>query len=370
MTRARSSLAGRHVGLVLGTSTGGIGRHVHLLVDGLVARDVRVTVCAPASTDATFGYAAAGAAVVPVEIGKGWRFADVGMARQLRALLPTFDVVHAHGLRPGFAAATARRRASPPLVVTWHNAVLGSPARRRVLARVERLTAQRADVVIGASQDLVDRAVALGARDARMCCLPAPAPPAAIRPREEVRAELGVTDEPLVLAVGRLVPQKRLDVLVEAAARLAADGVRATVAIAGDGRLRPALERQVAARRAPVRLLGHRDDVADLLAAADVVATPSAWEARAFIVQEAMRSGCPVVVTAVGGLPALVGDAGLVVPPQDPAALAGALAEVLADPARAAALGAAGQRLAATWPSEQEVVDTTAGIYRELLDRR
>ena len=84
--------------------------------------------------------------------------------------------------------------------------------------------------------------------------------------------------------------------------------------IAGDGPERAALAAQISRTNAPVVLLGARDDIADLLAAADVVALPSEWEARALVAQEALRAGVPLVTTAVGGLPSLVGDAAMFVP--------------------------------------------------------
>lgn len=360
------ALHGRRVGLVLGTSTGGIGRHVQLLAAGLAARGAAVTVCGPASTEESFGFTAAGAAFAPVEVGKGVRFADARVVRRLRAALADVDVVHAHGLRPSVAAAAARP-AGRPLVVTWHNAVLGSALRRRSLAAAERSVARRAEVVFGASADLVERARALGARDARLGLLPAPALGTPLRSREAVRTELGVGDEALVLTVARLVPQKRLDLLVAAAAELHGQGYRLRVAVAGAGRLGPELARQIRDRQAPVTLLGPRDDVADLLAAADVFALSSEWEARAFVVQEAMLAGCPVVVPAVGGLPDLVDDCGVVVPGGDASALAAGIRQLLDDPQRARELAVAARGLAASWPSEEQVVDAVAAAYLELL---
>ncbi len=79
------------------------------------------------------------------------------------------------------------------------------------------------------------------------------------------------------------------------------------VGIAGDGPLRAMLTDQIAAADAPVHLLGRRSDIADLLAAADLVVLPSQWEARSLAAQEALLAGRPLVATAVGGLPKLLG---------------------------------------------------------------
>ncbi len=107
----------------------------------------------------------------------------------------------------------------------------------------------------------------------------------------------------------------------------------------------------------------------DLLAAADVVVVSSRWEARSLVVQEAMRAGVPVVSTAVGGVPELVGEAALLVPYGDAAALAAAVRELLADPTRHAALAEAGRAQAETWPDEAATVAQVLSTYDELVQR-
>ena len=89
---------------------------------------------------------------------------------------------------------------------------------------------------------------------------------------------------------------------------------------------------RISTSRAPVTLLGHRDDVAYLLTAADVAVVSSVWEARQLFAQEALRAGVPLVATAVGGLPGLVGEAAVLVPPKDVDALDAAVRRLLADP--------------------------------------
>lgn len=360
-------ITGRRVALVLGTSTGGVGRHVRALAAGLHARGAAVTVCAPASVEAAFGFGALGATFVPVSIGKGWRFFDPRTVRRLRAAVAGAEVVHAHGLRPSIAASAALRDGRP-LVVTWHNAVLGSPFHRRVLARGEAAVARRADLILGASQDLADRALELGARDARLTMLPAPALATATATRETVRTQLDVGDDLLLLSVARLVPQKRLEVLVDAVTMLNHDGVDVSAAVVGGGRLHDELTQRIQQTGARMRLLGERHDVADLLLASDIFALSSAWEARSFAVQEAMLSGCPVVVPRVGGLPELVGDAGVIVEPGDAQALAAGIRTLAMDPARRVALAATARTRAAAWPEEASVIDETIRGYLGLLD--
>lgn len=403
-----------HVIFVLATSTGGIGTHVRGLAAGLVKRGVTVTVAGPQATEQGFGFTSVGAVFRPVEIATRPR--PVGDGKAVLALKSVVAaagaeaaadsgssrstgiagqaapvVVHAHGLRAGFVAGLAtkarprlarslrpgRLRRSPhgrayrlptgcPLVVTWHNAVLGGGPQRVALAGLERTVAKMADVTLGASYDLVARARELGAKDARLGQVAAPAFLIARRSRDEVRAELDADDRPLVLAVGRLAKQKSYGLLLDAAARWRARTPVPLVLVAGDGPERRTLQARIDAEDLPVRLLGYRADVADLLAAADVIALTSEWEARALVAQEALRAGRPLVATAVGGVPDLVGEAALLVPYNDPDALADAVGAVLDDPEVADRLARAGPAQAATWPDENTVIDAVVDVYTEL----
>ncbi len=377
---SQAPLAGRRVAEVLATSTGGVGTHLRSVLPALLAAGAGVTVCGPAATDALFGFSSATAssqpgvapvAFRPVEISAGLDpVADVRAGLALRRALAGADLVHAHGLRAGLvAAAAARGRGRRALVVTLHNALPDrSGPLRRVLARAERATVRAADVVLAASGDLAENARRLGARDVRVAPVAAPALPPATRTRDDVRAELGLADgRPLVLAVGRLHPQKGYDVLLDAAASWAAGPRPPLVVVAGDGPLDAELSARIAAERLPVTLLGRRTDVADLLAAADLAVLPSRWEARSLTAQEALRAGTPLVAARTGGLPELLGDAAELVPPGDAAALAAAVDALLGDPGRAAALAAAGRERAAGWPDEAATARQLVAVYRELL---
>ena len=121
MSRSTPSVA-----LVLATSTGGIGVHVRMLVDGLTRRGWSVLVGGPPATDDTFGFTQGGATFVPARIAG--KVADPLAAAALWRATRDVDVVHAHGLRAGLVSAMAGRR---PLVVTWHNMVLTPTGLRR-----------------------------------------------------------------------------------------------------------------------------------------------------------------------------------------------------------------------------------------------
>lgn len=350
--------------IVLGSSTGGIGQHVLSLVRGLVAAGCPVLVCAPAATGEQFGFAAAGADFLPVEIPASPGPQDSGAIRALRKALAgrEIDVVHAHGLRAGFVAVLARP--AVPIVVTWHNAVLAKGLRGHASAVVERIVARGAALTLGASEDLVERARSLGAHDARLGAVAAPELARAKRTRAQVRAEFRLPAEvPLILSVGRLHPQKRYDVLIEAASRWRDLTPAPVVAVAGSGPSYMGLAQRASQLHARVHLLGHRTDVPDLLAGADLAVITSDWEARQLFAQEVLRAGVPLIATAVGGLPGLVGDAVVLIPPGDADALDAAVREMLADPARRADYAARGPRQAATWPNEEDTVTDVRAAY-------
>ncbi|GAA1774778.1 glycosyltransferase family 4 protein [Luedemannella helvata] len=367
MNGADAGTGGRDVALVLGSSTGGIGRHVASLAAGLLARGDAVTVYSPAETERQFDFAGLGATHVALEIPASPRPADARAVAALRRGLADrpAGVIHAHGLRAGLVAALARRNGTP-LVVTWHNAVLGRGVKAKALAVAERYVARSADLNLGASADLVDRARELGGRDVRLGPVAAPILPAPARTRDQVRAELNAGDGPLVLSVGRLHPQKGYDLLVTAAARWRELRPAPTVAIAGTGPAYRKLAAQISTTRAPVLLLGHRTDVADLLAAADLAVVSSVWEARQLFAQEALVAGAPLVATAVGGLPGLVGDAAVLVPAGDVDALDTAVRDLLGDAQRRAELSAAARRQAASWPTEADTISMISDLYDEL----
>jgi glycosyltransferase involved in cell wall biosynthesis len=319
---------------------------------------------------------------VPLRIGTGPRpDRDGATVARLRGWLATWrpDVVHAHGVRAGALSAVAiallRRAGRPCLVVTVHNAPPDGHAAAAVHAQLERVCARRADLVLCASADLLARMRARGAANAERFDVPAaPGAPPTAAEVAAVRREVSADGRPIVLAAGRLAPQKGLDVLIDAAVRWRDRDPRPVTVIAGDGPLAAALATRVAGAAGladtDVLLLGTRSDVPALLAAADVVVVPSRWEARALIVQEAMRAGRPVVASRVGGIPDLTGAGALLVPPGDPAALAAAVTAVLDQPALAARLGRAARAQATSFPSAADALAATLAQYAGLAARR
>ncbi|WP_432115408.1 glycosyltransferase family 4 protein [Streptomyces sp. S1] len=351
---------------VLGGGGAGSSAHVRSLASGLVARGVRVTVCAPPELDRAYDYPGAGARFVPLP-----RLGDPAAVTVLRNACIGADVVHAHGLQASVRAALALSGGAPaPLVTTWHTRSHAEGARGGVLRLLERRTVRAAGVVLATSSELVDRARRRGARDARLAPVTVPAARGPVCLHDgKARAELGAVDRPLLMAVGALERGRGYRTLLDAARRWRDLDPQPLLVIAGEGRERAFLQRRITDEDLPVRLIGSREDVAELLAAADVAVLPSRWEARSPLAQEALRLGVPLVATAVGGVPELVGDAAELVPYGDSAALAAAVRGLLEDADRRMDLAAAGRVQAGTWPTEDDTVAHVLSVYDELVGR-
>ena len=355
--------------LVVGTSTGGVGNHVRAVAAGFLACGHLVRLAAPADTAQAFAFAETGAVVRAVEIADRPRpNADPRAVGQLRRLAAGADVVHAHGLRAGAltALALAGQHGGPGLVVTLHNAAPTGRAARLAYGVLERIVAARADLVLTVSADLADRMRQLGARGVEHAHVPAPAGSAAPTPSRDpaqLRAQLGAAGRPLVLTVARLAAQKGLPLLLDAAAILGAAELGPMFAVAGAGPLHDELAERIEREHLPVRLLGRRTDVADLLGAADVFVLPSVWEGQPLVLQEALRAGVPIVATDVGGVREVVRDAAVLVPTGDGIALAKGVERVLTHPTTARDLRERALRRAAELPTETDVITQLAAAY-------
>lgn len=358
---------------VLGSSAGGVARHVAQVAGGLAGRGDDVRVVGPTTVKELA--VPAGVTFAAVEIVDRPRFADARTVSQLRAAIAGADVVHAHGLRAGAMAVFASRirRTRPRIVVTLHNLPVGSRAVRAVSAGLEWVVARGADSVMGVSLDLVGRMTDRGAVNAERALVPAPSlvlgpanpldrPAASAR----TRAGLGIRqDSALIVAVARLAPQKGLDVLVDAAAHAQAHGTDATWVVAGGGPLEADLATRAASMDAPVRLLGPRDDVGDLLLAADVVVSTAVWEGQPIGIQEALGAGSALVVTDAGGTREVTGSAAVVVPVGDVHAVSGAVSGLVADLDARELLRDAARKRFLELPRVDDVLDQLSRVYRD-----
>ena len=296
-----------------------------------------------------------------------WR-AFRALLRLLRAEKP--DLVHGHFPISGFLARLAARVAGVPRVAyTCHGFLFNQPGtwpRRALSLAIEWLGGRMTDIFLTVSGEeaadarrlwIARRATAIGnGRD-----------PARFHPdpaaREAIRAGLGVAPgRVVVVIVSRLVRHKGHPELLDAMR-----GIDAELWVVGD-RL-PSdhgedMEPYFAGAPASVRRLGYRDDVAAVLAAADVFALPSYFEGLPMSVIEAMLTGLPVIATDVRGPREQVapGETGLLVPPATVAPLAEALRTLVADAGLRARMGAAGRARAVALYDEARVIARTLDL--------
>jgi len=186
----------------------------------------------------------------------------------------------------------------------------------------------------------------------------------------KVRAELGVAERPLLVAVGSLDRHRGYGVLLDAARAWRFLDPVPLVVVAGEGPLRGELQARIDREELPVLLIGRREDVPELLGAADLALLPGADESRSVLAQEALRAGVPLVAPLTSGVRELVGDAAELVPAGDASALGGAVVRLLGDAERRAALRESGLRQAGSWPTEDETVAQVLSVYDELTQPR
>ncbi|MDF2145874.1 glycosyltransferase [Knoellia sp. p5-6-4] len=352
--------------LVLGTSAGGVGRHVHGLTSALVAGGHSVVVACPPEVEDRFGFAGAGARHVPLTVtDRPHPLRDLRAMSTLGDLLRHADVVHAHGLRAGALAALAATGSQVPVVVTLHNAAPGGRVTARLYAVLERVVARRATCVLGVSDDLVQRMADLRARVGGLAVIPGPPPPTGTVDAAAVRDDLGVPPgQVLAVVVARLAPQKGLHLLLDAVA-LVRD-LPLAVVVAGDGPQRQELQERISREGLPVRLLGHRGDVPALCAAADLVVSSAVWEGQPINLQEALHAGAAIVATDVGGSAAVLGDAAVLVPGGDSHALAHGIRLLVTDEGERARRRALSRRQALTLPTEADAVVAALEVYESV----
>lgn len=337
----------------MSASTGGIGRHVASVAARLAAGGDQVRIYGPAPT--ARAVERLDPSLVVHSLSKFWRLAGA-------------DVVHAHGYKAAALALPVARLTRTPLVVTWHNEILAHPGRhpdlRTTLGRaLQQLVARGATLTLGASSDLVERARRSGARRVVLSPVAAPALAPAEVDRAHRRAEIGLgPDDLLVLTVGRLAPQKNLDLVLDLAAASGDPRLRFVVVGAGPGH--SSLAVRIAAELLPVLLAGASDDVASWLAAADLALLTSTWEARSLAAQEALIAGVPLISTRVGGIEELVGPAAELFALDDVADGVRRLRALADDPEARVRLSDLGRDRAATWPDEDAVARDLRRTYR------
>src|SRR2546423_30451 len=278
------------------------------------------------------------------------------------------SLIHTHSSVDSWLGALAARSLRRPVVRSRHVSI----RIRSRLALVYRL----ADRVVTSGEAVRAIVVGAGLPAGRVVSIPPGVDTRRFHPGvsgKTVRDELGLAaDQPLVGLVANIRGSKGHNVFLEAAREVLQRRPDARFLVVGDGVGRVEVRRRVGAMglEAAVTLTGFRRDIPEVMAALDVLVLPSIRsEATSQVIPQAFAVGTPVVASTVGGSPELVrdGETGRLVPPGDARALAAAVLELVSDPARARALGRAGQRLIADRHSLDASMALTTSVYRELL---
>lgn len=309
---------------------------------------------------------------------------DVRTFHALRGIVRRWrpQVIHSHLAKAGALGRSVGLWAGTPVVAhTFHGHVLQgyfSGLKNAAFAAAERRLAACTDALIAVAPCVRDDLLALGiGREDQWHVVPVGVDVKALLndrvPRDEARARLGLPLEGSAIGVvGRLTPIKDHRTFFEAAAKVVAERPDTTIVVAGDGELRSRLEsdaRTVLGDR--VRFLGWVHDLPALYGALDVVALTSRLEGTPVSLIEAAASGTPAVATAVGGVAEVVRDreTGVLVPPNDPVAVAAQLLTLLADPHGARRMGEEGARWVEKRFSQQRLADDISELYNELISR-
>jgi glycosyltransferase involved in cell wall biosynthesis len=291
-----------------------------------------------------------------------------------------YDGVHAHSSIAGAlarpAAGLSGRR--PRLVYTPHGFAFLVPGARRRAAflAVERALGRVTDRLIALTPTEAATAVECGVVPARrLVTIPNGVVSSQVPGRDrglEVRRREGWDGVPLVGTLSRMTPQKRPEVWLHTAARIAQERPDARFAWIWGGEQEQAVRAQARdlGLEDRVQFLGYRPDARELIAAFDVFLLTSAFEGLPYSLMEAMASGVPVVATDVVGTRDVVrhGETGLLAPAGDAPALAAQVLQMLADPEGARRLAEAGRADVLARYSVDEMVRRTAELYRSLLE--
>jgi glycosyltransferase involved in cell wall biosynthesis len=321
--------------------TGGAERHWATLAPGLAGRGADVHVLCLAEEGGLFqDLITAGVPATCIRMRRrgdprAWR-------RALTFTEPRPDVVFTRGVSGQLVGEVIARRSRSPHVVNEHTPL--TPAGELLPTRhhqrlLTRLVAPRVNHVIAVTRRQIEPLARLGYRRGRIQVIANGVFDSARSPAAPPRDDDGFT----VLYAARLEPEKGVGVFIRGVSTARRSEPRIRGLVAGDGPERERLEGLAAG--SGVKLLGVRDDVPELMTAADVVALTSEAEALPMSVLEAMASARPVVVTDIGGTAEAVvdGETGLLVPAGDADAVARALLELAANPERARRMGEAGR---------------------------
>jgi glycosyltransferase involved in cell wall biosynthesis len=304
-----------------------------------------------------------------------------GLVRLYRFLRrEAYDIVHTHTSKGGFVGRLAATLAGVPLIVhTVHGFAFheASPARtQRFYSTLERIASRWCDRIVTVSEFHRKWAIELGmCSPGRITAIPnGLAEPGRNKDliASELRRQLGARrDDLLVLSISRLAAEKGLEYLIEAAKTLPPMGRRVQIVIAGDGPAQEQLERLAGNLGVTdrVRFIGFREDVADLLAACDLVVLPSLREGLSISLLEAMAAGKPIIATNIGSQREVASHAEMArfVPPADATSLTEAIVQLADDQALMARLGNNARAVYENFYTEDRMLQSYRRLYLDLL---
>lgn len=375
--------------IVARLNVGGPAVHVTLITEHLSAPQYKSKLVAGrvSANEGDMSYYAEAHGVTPIiipELGRELHpLRDLLTFWKVYRLIRQFKphVVNTHTAKAGFVGRLAARLAGVPVVVhTFHGHVFHgyfSPLKTRFFILLEQFNAHLSDTIIvlteGQRDELADKYRVAPRDKFTIMGYGLDLQEFAQSPRKTgaFRREWNIpSDAPLVTIVGRLVPVKNHALFLNAAAKVLAQLPEVRFAIVGDGQLREVLEAQTDALgiRSAVTFTGWQREVAPIYADSDLLVISSVNEGTPFTVIEAMATGCPVVATAVGGIPDFLdnGKLGVLVPSGDTDALANAIVQTLQQPPDAEGLR--------TMIVERYDINRLAHdldrLYRELLTKK
>jgi glycosyltransferase involved in cell wall biosynthesis len=294
----------------------------------------------------------------------------LAILRQMRRR--KYDLLHSHDVKTDVLGLLAGRLAGVPVVATAH----GYPStfrRSGVYRRLDLLALRLCRHIICVSEGFQQELLAAGLEPRRLSVIRngiavADMVQKASAGRQTLRHDLGLEpDDVIVMAMGRLSPEKGHIYLLQAARLLVQQGVKVRVVIVGEGPLKEELAGE--AKRLGIEkhvfLLGFRADIPALIAQCDLSVLPSLSEPLGNVILEAMALGKPVIGTTAGGIAEMIVNAetGLLVPPADAEALEAAVRQLLDNPQQARSLGERGRERVLSEFTVERMADRLAAVF-------
>lgn len=284
----------------------------------------------------------------------------------------TCDVLHCHLTTANVLGTIVGRLLGIPVIATLHNVAFKAPGEKNIRVWLETFTLRYLTPVVVAIGYTVAKVQQTRLGNKKIHVIPNAVPSISHELKQnKSQAQidlLGFSAEKLIIAVGRLQPQKAFADLIDAFAIVSQTQPAAHLIIVGGGELKENLESQVQRLNLEdkIKLLGIRQDVPQLLTVSDLFVMSSHWEGLPLAILESMSAGIPIVATDVGDVPNIVtDDIGIIVPAKSPDKLAEAILQMIADPQKLQQFGEAAYLKASTEYSTDAWIQRIFDLYRE-----